>query len=88
MESERDVESLLSRVADDAGLSILPRIRGAIALIERSAAFEGDGDLAAAHLVLREVSRDLAELYERADKALTVYGNERQAGVLALIASE
>ena len=85
MHSDRDVEALLSRVAEDAGLSILPRIRGAIALIERCASFEGDGDLAAAHLVLREVARDIAELYERADKALTVYGVERQAGVLALI---
>lgn len=88
METERDVESLLSRVADDAGLSILPRIRGAIALIERCASFEGDGDLAAAHLVLREVARDIAELYERADQALTVYGVERKAGILALIDRE
>jgi hypothetical protein len=88
METERDVESLLSRVADDAGLSILPRIRGAIALIERCQSFEGDGDLAAAHLVLREVARDIAELYERADQALAVYGVERQAGVLALIDRE
>ena len=51
-----DVETLLSRVADGVSLSILPRVRGAIALIERSASFEGDGDLAAAHLVLRGTS--------------------------------
>lgn len=88
MEAESDVESLLSRVTDDAGLSILPRIRGAVALIERSAAFEGDGDLAAAHLVLREVARNLAELYDRADKARAVYGNERLAGVLSLLNGE
>ncbi len=43
METE-DVESLLSRVTDGVSLSILPRIRGAVALIERSASFEGDGD--------------------------------------------
>ena len=84
METE-DVESLLSRVTDGVSLSILPRIRGAVALIERSASFEGDGDLAAAHLVLRDVARDIAELYERADRALTVYGVGRRAGILAMI---
>ena len=83
-----DVETLLSRVADGVSLSILPRVRGAIALIERSASFEGDGDLAAAHLVLREIARDIAELYERADRALTAYGSERQTGILALLDRE
>ena len=85
METERDVELLLSLVADDANLSILPRIRGALALIERSPAFEGDGDLAAACLVLHDVVRDLSELCERADEALTLYTLERGSGVLALI---
>lgn len=85
METERDVELLLSLVADDANLSILPRIRGALALIERSPVFEGDVDLAAALLVLHEVARDLSELCERADEAVTLYTAERRGGVLALI---
>jgi hypothetical protein len=38
-----DVESLPSRVTDGVSLSILPRIRGDVALIERSAHFEATG---------------------------------------------
>jgi hypothetical protein len=85
METERDVERLLSLVADDANLSILPSLRGALALIERSPVFEGDVDLAAALLVLHEAARDLSELCERANEAVELYAEERRGGVLALI---
>lgn len=64
-----DVHELIARVADDTLLSIAPRVRGALALIERSAGFDGDEDLASAHLVLHDVLRDLAELHERAELA-------------------
>jgi hypothetical protein len=48
-------------VVHDGGTPILPRIREALGLIERSAAFEGDGDLAAAHLVLSDIARQVSE---------------------------
>jgi hypothetical protein len=41
-----------------------------LALIQESAAFEGDGDLAAAHLVLNDLLRDVEELRERVELAL------------------
>lgn len=43
------------------GPPLLPRLREALGLIERSAAFEGDGDLAAAHLVLSDIARQVSE---------------------------
>jgi hypothetical protein len=76
MEAERDVELLLSLLAEDTKLSILPRICQALALIERSPAFEGDGDLAAALMLLHEVVRDLSEL----DEGLPVYGGDLRLG--------
>jgi hypothetical protein len=42
-------------------MGVMARIQQALDLIERSAAFEGDGDLAAAHLVLSDLSRYLCE---------------------------
>jgi len=65
-----DADGQLSRLAREAGLSIAPRLLSALALIQESAAFEGDGDLAAAHLVLHDLLRDVEELRERAELAL------------------
>lgn len=62
MEAEQELEAMLARLTDDSIMSMLPRLRCALALIERSAAFEGDGDLAAAHLVLHDLIRDLGEM--------------------------
>jgi hypothetical protein len=68
--SEGDASGQLSQLAREAGFSIAPRLLSALALIQESAAFEGDGDLAAAHLVLRDLLRDVEELRERAELAL------------------
>ncbi len=68
MEAELESSPLLSGIADTADLPILPRMRGALAKIESSPSFEGDGDLAAALLVLHEVIRELSELNERSDQ--------------------
>lgn len=62
VEADQEIETMLNRLTDDSILSILPRLRCALALIEKSAAFEGDGDLAAAHLVLHDLVRDLGEM--------------------------
>jgi hypothetical protein len=64
-----DPDAELSQLAREAGLSIAPRLLSALALIRASAGFEGDGDLAAAHLVLNGILRDVEELRERADVA-------------------
>jgi hypothetical protein len=69
-ESEDDADGQLSRLAREAGLSIAPRLLSALALIQESAAFEGNGDLAAAHLVLHDLLRDVEELRERVELAL------------------
>ena len=68
--SEDDANGQLSHLAREAGLSIAPRLLSALALIQESAAFEGDGDLAAAHLVLHDLLRDVEELRERLDLAV------------------
>jgi hypothetical protein len=68
--SEHDADGQLSQLAREAGLSIAPRLLSALALIRESAAFEGDGDLAAAHLVLHDLLRDVEELRERVELAL------------------
>ena len=68
--SEDDANGQLSQLAREAGLSIAPRLLSALALIQESAAFEGDGDLAAAHLLLHDVLRDVEELRERVDLAV------------------
>ena len=68
--SEDDASGQLSQLAREAGLSIAPRLLSALALIRESAAFEGDGDLAAAHLVLNDLLRDVEELRERVELAL------------------
>ena len=65
-----DTDGQLFELATEAGLSIAPRLINALALIEESAAFEGDGDLAAAHLLLRDLLRDVEELRERAGLTL------------------
>jgi hypothetical protein len=65
-----DTNLQVSQLAREAGLSIAPRLLSALALIQESAAFEGDGDLAAAHLVLHDLLRDVEELRERAELAL------------------
>jgi hypothetical protein len=68
--SEDDADGQLSQLAREAGLSIAPRLLSALALIQESAAFEGDGDLAAAHLVLHDLLRDVEELRQRVELAL------------------
>jgi hypothetical protein len=68
--SENDADGQLSELASEAGLSIAPRLISALALIQESAAFEGDGDLAAAHLLLHDLLRDVEELRERVELAL------------------
>jgi hypothetical protein len=68
--SEDDADRQLSQLSREAGLSIAPRLLSALALIQESAAFEGDGDLAAAHLVLHDLLRDVEELRERVELAL------------------
>jgi hypothetical protein len=68
--SQGDTNAQVSQLAREAGLSIAPRLLSALALIQESAAFEGDGDLAAAHLVLHDLLRDVEELRERAELAL------------------
>ena len=68
--SEDDADGQLSQLAREAGLSLAPRLLSALALIQESAAFEGDGDLAAAHLVLHDLLRDVEELRERVELAL------------------
>jgi hypothetical protein len=65
-----DADGQLSELAREAGLSIAPRLLSALALIQESAAFEGDGDLAAAHLLLHDLLRDVEELRERVELAL------------------
>jgi hypothetical protein len=70
VEAEQEIELMLARLTDDGIVSILPRLRCALALIERSAAFEGDGDLAAAHLVLHDLIRDFAETRDASEPAL------------------
>ena len=67
---DNDADGQLSQLAREAGLSIAPRLLSALALIQESAAFEGDGDLAAAHLVLHDLLRDVEELRERVELAL------------------
>ena len=67
--TEDDADGQLSQLARESGLSIAPRLLSALALIRESAAFEGDGDLAAAHLVLRDLLRDVEELRERVELA-------------------
>jgi hypothetical protein len=56
-------QALLCATDDDDGSLVLRRIREAIGLIERSAAFEGHGELAAAHLALSDAARHLSEQY-------------------------
>lgn len=72
MQAEHEIEMMLTRLTDDSITSILPRLRCALALIERSAAYEGDGDLAAAHLVLLDLVRDLGELHGAAEPAFLI----------------
>jgi hypothetical protein len=67
---EEYADGQLSVLASEAGLSIAPRLLSALALIQESAAFEGDGDLAAAHLLLNGLLRDVEELRERVELAL------------------
>ena len=55
--------AILSASDDEDGSVVLRRIREAIGLIERSSAFEGDGELAAAHLALSDAARHLTELF-------------------------
>jgi hypothetical protein len=56
-----DAELLMS--ADNISLSIAPRVRGALALLERDPIHRDDEDLAAAMLVLQDVLRDIREAF-------------------------
>lgn len=86
--SEDDANGQLSQLAREAGLSIAPRLLTALALIQESAAFEGDGDLAAAHLVLNDLLRDVEELRERVELALDRRPMGRQQILRALLDGE
>ena len=72
MTSEDDADGQLSQLAREAGLSIAPRLLTALALIQESAAFEGDGDLAAAHLFVGVEERDV----EAKIRAMQTYRGE------------
>ena len=88
MQAEDDAEGQLSRLMEEAGLSIAPRLLSALTLIQRSAAFEGDGDLAAAHLVLHDVLQDLEELRTRTETTLGTLESERMLCLRELFGGE
>jgi hypothetical protein len=85
MEYEIDVEHEISHVVDGLAMSVLPRLRGAAALIETSDAFNDGEELPSALILVADAVRDLADLQSRAEAALVRYTNERQSGVLRLI---
>lgn len=88
MQAEGYADERLSRLAEASGLSLVPRLLSALTLIQRSASFEGDGDLAAAHLVLHDVLRDLSELHERSGVTFDACDLERQPDLRALLGGE
>jgi hypothetical protein len=88
MQAEGYVDEQLSHLAESAGLSLVPRLLSALTLIQRSASFEGDGDLAAAHLVLHDVLRDLAELHERTAATFDSFELERRPDLRVLLGGD
>ena len=88
MDYEIDVASDINQVVDGLAMSILPRLRGAAALIETSEAFNDGEELPSALILVADAVRDLADLQSRAEAALVRYTNERQSGVLRLIESK
>ena len=83
--SENDVETLLQAAMDTYVLAAMPKLRGAIALLHQSEAYDTDEDVTAAWSLLRSCLEDIGRINEAVDVAGTRYNAERKVGVQKLL---
>ena len=84
-DTEQDIETLLQAAMDTYVLAAMPKLRGAIALLHQSEAYDTDEDVTAAWSLLRSCLEDVGRINEAVDLAGTRYSAERKAGVQKLL---
>jgi hypothetical protein len=84
-EPKQDVDEILDAAMDWHHAELVPKIRGALALLRQSPLTDTDDELTAAAALLAASLDDLAGVVLAMDDAATAYGRERSATVRRLV---
>ena len=82
---KQDVDEILSAAMDNYHAELVPKIRGALALLRQSPLTDTDDELTASAALLAASLDDLAGVLLAMDNASTLYAHERSSVVRKLL---